>query len=35
MSFLSETIYNGGIKFLQINYESYDCDLTHDFLFMV
>ena len=29
--FFSVTIYSRGPKFLQVIYESFDCDLTHGF----
>ena len=36
MHIFSATIYSRGLKFLQVIYESFDCDLTHDFfLFMI
>ena len=28
-------IYSTGLKFLQVIYESFDCDLTQDFLLLV
>ena len=31
----SGTIYSRGLKFLQVNYENFDCNLTQGFLFMV
>ena len=33
--FISGTIYNMELKFLQVNYEHLDCDLTQGFLLTV
>ena len=35
MRFFSGTVYRRGLKFLQVIYESFDCDLTQGFLFMI
>ena len=32
MNFFLENIYSRGLKFLQVIYENFDCDLTHGFL---
>ena len=31
-AFFSGTLYSRGLKFLQVIYRSFDCDLTQDFL---
>ena len=32
MCFFLGNIYSRGLKFLQVIYENFDCDLTHGFL---